>query len=77
MGFSDELVRGQALTWTGPPCADPVVLPGERGVFVDYDGREADDGYVVDFPEGRSFCCRRTDVTPDPQPVRGTRRRKS
>lgn len=63
--MADELVPGTGLTWTGSANVDPPVSPGERGVFIDYDGREPEADYVVNFPGGRQFCCRPSDVTPD------------
>lgn len=39
------------------------VTPEERGFFVDFDG--GPDSYVVQFPEGRIFCCQSSDVEPD------------
>lgn len=78
MALPRDLVEGQGLTWTGPSHEEPAVLPGERGIFVSYDGHGPDDGYVVDFPGGRNFCCRRSDVTPDPgSPVQVNRRHNS
>jgi hypothetical protein len=71
-----DLVPGQAVTWVGPPLAEPDGLTmkvGERGLFVDYDGQW--DQYVVTFPGGRAFCCGATDVEPDPRaPARVIRR---
>lgn len=71
MALPRGLVSGQGLTWVGPTLDDEaglLVRPGERGVFVDYDGHRPGDGYVVEFPGGRVFCCRRSDVEPDPRP---------
>ena len=75
MAMATELAPGTGLTWTGPACPDPPVSAGERGVFVGYDGRGPDDGYVVSFRGGRHFCCRRSDVTPDPRPDHRVTRR--
>jgi hypothetical protein len=75
MALPRDLVPGQGVTWVGPPDAEGLVAPDERGFFVSHDGAEPGDGYVVEFPGDRIFCCRRTDVRPDPSPPVAQRRR--
>ena len=49
---------GRALTWVG--AANDLAVPGDVGVFVDFDGGL--DSYVVDFGPGRTFCCHPDEV---------------
>lgn len=79
MALSRAPVPGQGVTWVGPTSPEAgLVQPGDRGVFIDYDGQAPDGGYVVKFPGGRVFCCQQSDVQPDARPpVPVHRRHKS
>jgi hypothetical protein len=65
MALPRGLVAGQGLTWIGDPAPDGAVTPGDRGVFLDYDGDAG--SYVVEFGDSM-FCCDAADVRPDPRP---------
>ena len=63
-----DLVPGQPLTWVGTRLLSPerdVVQPGDRGVFLDYEGDA--EHYVVEF-ENAVLCCAAADVRADPRP---------
>lgn len=74
MAQERDLIPGQGLTWIADWSDETQVAPGERGICLDHDGREPDADLVVEFPNNRVFCCRPSDVRPDPRTVESDRR---